>query len=382
MKKYLLSFAFIFCILICKAQTDNDPQNDNFFTADTLALSGFYIAMDTAQLDSSIDVDWFKVHLNRGGLLVVNLQPFPLGNAIQMNVATYDSSVYITNPIPSAYMDVKQAPQPGFPITSAVKNQLCAGVYYIKVDHVSGNVGTGSYILNIKLDTLEQECNDVSSRAVPIPSDTCFESRIQGIHHSDPNFFPGIGVFGVAGDVDWYQIHLLAHDSLKVEITNAPVDQQFAIYCYNSLSTTLMHSIISAGNGLDVTLGCLGLDSGIWQFQIWEYNDNNGTGNSFTVSDSTYHICFSSCGNVGVNEHPKNFNFSIYPNPSSSMLNIEVSTVTTPVLISIINTLGETIYQTISDKNKTIDVSQINEGIYFIKIQNKEENLTKKFVKQ
>lgn len=72
-----------------------------------------------------------------------------------------------------------------------------------------------------------------------------------------------------------------------------------------------------------------------------------------------------SCGiTTGLKELAYNLNISVYPNPTNSILNIEVSQ---PATLSIVNVLGDVITtETINEFGK-LDVSNLTSGIYFIK---------------
>lgn len=60
---------------------------------------------------------------------------------------------------------------------------------------------------------------------------------------------------------------------------------------------------------------------------------------------------------------------NIFPNPSSSKLNIESIDINKEMIITILNINGqEIIYRSIKDKKFQIDISNLNSGIYFLKI--------------
>ena len=68
---------------------------------------------------------------------------------------------------------------------------------------------------------------------------------------------------------------------------------------------------------------------------------------------------------------------TLYPNPTSSILNIEVKEQT---LISIVNVLGEVIKAETINGVSTLDVSDLNAGVYFI--QDSKSGKAIKFIKQ
>jgi hypothetical protein len=73
----------------------------------------------------------------------------------------------------------------------------------------------------------------------------------------------------------------------------------------------------------------------------------------------------------------------VYPNPASSELNISLSAVETGnVNVMLMNALGKVVYKTslnTSGKlNHTINVSSLNEGVYFLSLEGKTTNITRK----
>lgn len=106
--------------------------------------------------------------------------------------------------------------------------------------------------------------------------------------------------------------------------------------------------------------------------QFWDF----GTITPFTSAN---------CSVLGTDDFTKN-NFEVYPNPVSNELNIDLNSFSENGLSAkIYNTLGSLVEtkNTISIEKNKVDVSQLNNGIYFIEINNKEnERVIKRFIKQ
>jgi hypothetical protein len=106
--------------------------------------------------------------------------------------------------------------------------------------------------------------------------------------------------------------------------------------------------------------------------QFWDF----GTITPFTSAN---------CSVLGTDNFTKN-NFKVYPNPVSNELNIDLDSFSENDLsVKIYSSLGSliTLKHTISIENNKVDVSQLNNGIYFIEIGNKEnERVVKRFIKQ
>lgn len=72
---------------------------------------------------------------------------------------------------------------------------------------------------------------------------------------------------------------------------------------------------------------------------------------------------------------------SIYPNPTNSVLNFHFSESTTINDISIIDVTGKVVTPRFDLNAKTIDVSNLQAGIYFVRFASEGQSLTKKFIK-
>lgn len=85
---------------------------------------------------------------------------------------------------------------------------------------------------------------------------------------------------------------------------------------------------------------------------------------------------------LSVDENKK-ADFSIYPNPSRSKLNISLAQHTNDTKIEVYDILGKRIHaQTLTNINTSINVSRWNAGVYLVKITNKTGTQTKRFVKE
>ena len=71
--------------------------------------------------------------------------------------------------------------------------------------------------------------------------------------------------------------------------------------------------------------------------------------------------------------------FEIYPNPANNYLNIDTNENINE--ISIYNVVGVMVYSE-QNFNGTIDLSNFNNGVYFIRISTEKGDITKRFIKQ
>ncbi|MGK0322042.1 MAG: hypothetical protein ACJAR4_000061 [Psychroserpens sp.] len=77
-------------------------------------------------------------------------------------------------------------------------------------------------------------------------------------------------------------------------------------------------------------------------------------------------------------------NFNVYPNPTNSILHIELNGSQTNLTYEVFDILGKQIItKTLESENSSqIDVSTWNSGLYLIKISNGDKTETKRFIKQ
>jgi hypothetical protein len=71
--------------------------------------------------------------------------------------------------------------------------------------------------------------------------------------------------------------------------------------------------------------------------------------------------------------------FEIYPNPADNYLNIDTNENISEV--NIYNVIGVKVYSE-QNFNGTIDLSEFNDGVYFIRINTEKGDITKRFIKQ
>jgi hypothetical protein len=87
---------------------------------------------------------------------------------------------------------------------------------------------------------------------------------------------------------------------------------------------------------------------------------------------------------TGINEIIDNYNVSIYPNPANDYLMINTTT-NENLNIEIYTITGQSVKSTECTNNASemrVDISQLPAGMYFIRIANDQNNITKKFVKE
>ena len=71
---------------------------------------------------------------------------------------------------------------------------------------------------------------------------------------------------------------------------------------------------------------------------------------------------------------------SVYPNPTKNILHVDCSALNGTTEITVLNTIGEVVQLLpLKTAHATIDVSNLNEGIYFVQIKTTQDLIVKKF---
>ena len=105
--------------------------------------------------------------------------------------------------------------------------------------------------------------------------------------------------------------------------------------------------------------------------------------NSDTVYGGFY-IQKLSQTSVGIKENQQFNGISIYPNPSSTFLNISINNYNDEaVTLQVLNSLGEVlIEEALSSSHSKLNIHHLISGMYFIKISQKEKHSVMKFIKE
>ncbi|MCJ1807421.1 T9SS type A sorting domain-containing protein [Flavobacterium covae] len=112
-------------------------------------------------------------------------------------------------------------------------------------------------------------------------------------------------------------------------------------------------------------------------------NYKNSINTAYLVS--LYNNSSSPKISVAKEEESNNFklsrttNISIFPNPTSNILNINLNNDSSISSIQILNLEGKVVHE---DINETINVSELPSGLYIIKIKTDKEEIIKKFIKE
>ena len=120
---------------------------------------------------------------------------------------------------------------------------------------------------------------------------------------------------------------------------------------------------------------------GVWSYEPVDEKilsiDSYGLNNTFGVGENGFVIFNDS--NAGIIE--QGIEAKIYPNPASDFITLELDN-ETATLLKIYDQLGALLYETSTNGNKTIDISQYKQGVYTLKIESNTHFSIEKFIKK
>ncbi len=201
-------------------------------------------------------------------------------------------------------------------------------------------IGNSSGWLAMGFDTNEHS----SGKDVVIFTGTVLSDRSFGGGHSTPS---------VDGQQDWTVTSNTINGSTRTVVATRARDTGFSTdYVFSTSPTTLDIVVAYKDN-----------------FSISEHDDFNDTTVTFSL--------------LGLEDFNK-IQFSMYPNPATSNLEIVLPSQLNNASLEVFDVLGREIYSS-NFKNKSfsiIDVSAWNSGVYLVKVSNNNSTQTKRFVKQ
>ncbi len=179
------------------------------------------------------------------------------------------------------------------------------------------------------------------------------------------------------GDV-WYKFTAPATGEIKIVHTNTAGDWSslcFAVYGSATSNTPIacdfipIHFVTPPYDTKVVTGLTAGQD---YWLRTWDYNDDNiGGSGGFYLTDN----------DVSAIEDYQQLAFKFYPNPATDVLN--VSAASNIDTISITNLLGQEVrYKAPNQKQVVLNISDLQNGVYLMKVQTGDKVSTVKFIKK
>ncbi|WP_339888194.1 T9SS type A sorting domain-containing protein [uncultured Flavobacterium sp.] len=177
----------------------------------------------------------------------------------------------------------------------------------------------------------------------------------------------------------------------KILTTKILSNGKILLGCYGNSSQTIQSLILLNSNGsfdsnfnIGTGFAFASIDA---EHSIYDINiqDDNKilVGGSFTAYNGVNQnriLRLNNSGSLTNDLFNSSNEISLFPNPTNHLLNIDVPDNFEIKSINIINQIGQTVINQ-NENYKTIDVSTLSNGIYFIKINGENGTITKQFIK-
>lgn len=133
------------------------------------------------------------------------------------------------------------------------------------------------------------------------------------------------------------------------------------------------------GNEATIAVGDFALNEILYvRYNPTEEGTHTGTVNLVSGTNNATITLNGTATTVGISENGGR-TFSIYPNPASTILNVEADGYDN---LQIVNAFGQVVYTADVTGHLKIDVSGLSNGVYFIRLNNAEGTTTQKFIKR
>jgi len=146
----------------------------------------------------------------------------------------------------------------------------------------------------------------------------------------------------------------------------------------NNTCNDLSYSNIFTTNVLDMDENYMSYASTTWMFSNDQVNVMNATLNGYRSSLKNSTVSMNCNGIISSNLNELNEKISIYPNPSNGKLFISSSELIKSIKVT--NIIGKEIYSNNNFNNNSIDLINLNNGVYFIKLSTEKGTITKKII--
>ncbi len=305
--------------------------NNTFAEANSIAIGETV----QGQIAGEGDEDFFKVEVDRAGVLVANVNDVP--SNIRMRIDIYNEGQeqieYNTE-------------QEGVPVE--LITQVCdPGIYFFKISSVYNNdVSVDLYNLTINFDTQDvYECNNSFLEATPIA--TC-ENIAAAIYDR--------------GDVDYFVFNGIANQEITIELTNVAPGISPEIRLYNQIQNELKDRYSSYGQALSFSYILPATEQ--YYLRVRENGNNSGDSQLYNLI-----IRDNSClTTTAINEVDLKRELIAYPNPVQDELNLNLGELPLDnAAINIYNALGKLLYTNkVLSQSISINVSDFPKGVLLV----------------
>jgi len=159
------------------------------------------------------------------------------------------------------------------------------------------------------------------------------------------------------------------------DITSLDLSQNSGLVFLQANNNELSSLNLANGNNTNM-IGCVTNANNLTCIHVDDatYSTTNWTGNDFN-KDAGASYSESCAGTIGIEDNELESTFSIFPNPTSRMISIQLESQTNLVILS---SEGKTVATLSGASNYNFDAANLENGVYFIQSEN---GATQKFIK-
>lgn len=230
--------------------------------------------------------------------------------------------------------------------------------------------GSGDYDTS-QFTTAGANCNSIYdgtthnsfATAVPVP----FNTNVNGTISS-------------ATDIDYYKFTITHAGTATVTLSTLPVN--YDMYVYNNKFKQI---IASNKTGTRTETKTKSYSQGTYYVKIVGVNSAFDGTNCYTLNVALGTASLLNSESPNISSAIADNSLHLFPNPVSSVLNVNTSGIESGAIIKVVDIFGKTVFsQRISSSNSKINVSKLASSTYLLTVLNKNGSIisTSKFVKQ
>jgi hypothetical protein len=191
------------------------------------------------------------------------------------------------------------------------------------------------------------------------------------------------GLIETSGDIDFYRFNT-SGGNINITLTNLPINHDYDIKLRNSSGVQI--NISQAGGSSNESINMY-LTAGLYFIEVYGYAGANNSITCYTLrandgndgSRQSNQIAQINKSEIKADENKLEMN--VYPNPAYNLLQVNIPI--TGGMLQVTDAKGVlVITQQVYKKQESIDVSSLQAGVYFIRVQNGKNIYTTKFIKQ